>query len=171
MIYVTHDQIEALTLADRVAVMHDGKIQQLATPSEVYRKPANRFVAGFVGSPAMNFRKGKLANGPGGPSFHAEGLQLPLTGYNFVNGFDAGRDVELGVRPEHVVIGGGADRDSKIEMIDPMGAETLVWCRVGDGLVSVRMEGESDVRVGETLKLGFPANRLNVFDGATGARL
>jgi multiple sugar transport system ATP-binding protein len=69
------------------------------------------------------------------------------------------------------VVGGGADRDAKIEMIDPMGAETLVWCRVGDGLVSVRMEGESDVRVGETLKLGFPTNRLNLFDSATGARL
>jgi multiple sugar transport system ATP-binding protein len=98
-------------------------------------------------------------------------LQLPLTGYDFINGFDPGREVELGVRPEHVVVGGGAGRDSTIEMIDPMGAETLVWCRVGDGLVSVRMEGESEVRVGETLKLGFPANRLNVFDSATGARL
>ncbi len=171
MIYVTHDQIEALTLADRVAVMHAGRIQQLATPSEVYRKPANRFVAEFVGSPAMNIRKGKLANGPDGPSFQAEGLRLPLTGYNFVNGFDPGREVEMGVRPEHVVVGGGADRDSTIEMIDPMGAETLVWCRVGDGLVSVRMEGESEVRVGETLKLGFPAGRLNIFDSATGARL
>jgi multiple sugar transport system ATP-binding protein len=119
----------------------------------------------------MNFRKGKLANGAGGPSFQADGLQLPLTGYDFANGFDAGREVELGVRPEHVVVGGGADRDAKIEMIDPMGAETLVWCRVGDGLVSVRMEGESDVRVGEMLKLGFPTNRLNLFDSATGARL
>jgi len=171
MIYVTHDQIEALTLADRIAVMHGGKIQQLATPGEVYRQPANRFVAGFVGSPSMNFRKGKLANGPGGPSFQAEGLQLPLAGYNFVNGFDPGREVELGVRPEHVVVGSDADREARIEMVDPMGAETLVWCRVGDGLVSVRMDGESSVRVGETLKLGFPPHRLNLFDCATGARL
>jgi multiple sugar transport system ATP-binding protein len=171
MIYVTHDQIEALTLADRIAVMHSGVIQQLATPIEIYRKPTNRFVAGFVGSPAMNFRKGRLTNDGDGPGFEAEGLQVPLGGYEFVNGADAGRDVELGFRPEHIVVGNGGDRDAVIEIVEPMGAETLIWCHIGDGLASVRMEGETTVQVGDKLKVGFLANRLNVFDSATGARL
>ncbi len=88
MIYVTHDQIEALTLADRIAVMHAGVIQQLASPTEIYRRPSNRFVAGFVGSPAMNFRKGRLEAGNSGPAFVGDRLRVPLDGYAFINGFD-----------------------------------------------------------------------------------
>jgi multiple sugar transport system ATP-binding protein len=171
MIYVTHDQIEALTLADRIAVMHAGVIQQLASPTEIYRRPANRFVAGFVGSPGMNFRTGQLEGGNSGPAFVAKDLRVPLQGYEFVNGFDNGREVELGVRPEHIVVGEGANREAKVEIVEPMGAETLVWCRLGEGLLSVRMEGESTVQVGDTVRLGFPAKRLNLFDCATGARL
>ena len=119
MIYVTHDQIEALTLADRIAVMHAGVIQQLDTPHNIYHRPANRFVAGFVGSPTMNFRTGRIAES-GGPVFESEGIRIPLSDYPWINGSPTGQEVELGVRPEHIAIhgdlqepargGGGAGR-------------------------------------------------------------
>ena len=102
MIYVTHDQIEALTLADRIAVMHAGVIQQLDTPHIIYHRPANRFVAGFVGSPTMNFRTGRITE-KDGPVFEAEGIRVPLSNYRWVNGTPNGQEVELGLRPEHIV--------------------------------------------------------------------
>jgi multiple sugar transport system ATP-binding protein len=172
IIYVTHDQIEALTLADRIAVMHNGVIQQLAAPGEIYRRPANRFVAGFVGSPAMNFRKGRIVAKNGALAFEAPGLALPLAGYAAAGPLEPGREIEVGIRPEHIVVGGDVRHYSvPVEIVEPMGAETLVWCRLADELLSVRLEGESTVKVGETLALGFLADRLNVFDAATGARL
>jgi multiple sugar transport system ATP-binding protein len=172
MIYVTHDQIEALTLADRIAVMHNGVIQQLAPPGEIYKRPANRFVAGFVGSPAMNFRAGRLAVADGAPLFRSEGFDLPLAGYQFAAPVEEGRAVELGIRPEHIVVAGaGPHHAATIEIVEPMGAETLVWCRVGGEPISVRLEGEAAVETGDNLSLGFPADRLNLFDAATGARL
>jgi multiple sugar transport system ATP-binding protein len=170
MIYVTHDQIEALTLADRVAVMHGGVIQQLAAPSEIYRRPANRFVAGFVGSPSMNFRRGTLSASAGGQVFRSGDLAIPLTGYDFTRRVEDGAEVELGIRPEHVVVAGGG-LPCPVDIVDPMGAETLVWCRVAGEQMAVRLDGESTVKVGDTLSLGFPAERLNLFETATGARL
>src|SRR6478609_7637771 len=106
MIYVTHDQIEALTLADRIAVMKDRIIQQLGTPNEIYRRPANRFVASFVGSPAMNFLRGTFAISGGAPCFAAAGLSISLDGYAFDARPEVGAPVELGIRPEHVEAGG-----------------------------------------------------------------
>jgi multiple sugar transport system ATP-binding protein len=173
MIYVTHDQIEALTLADRIAVMHNGVIQQLAAPGEIYRRPSNRFVAGFVGSPAMNFRKGSVVLEGGKPTFRSNGFDLSLSGYGFAAPVESGRPVELGVRPEHVVHGpgDGAARQAAVEIVEPMGAETLVWCRVDGELMSVRLDGEATTKVGEKMQVSFPPDRLNLFDAATGARL
>jgi multiple sugar transport system ATP-binding protein len=170
MIYVTHDQIEALTLADRIAVMHSGVIQQLAAPGEIYRRPANRFVAGFVGSPAMNFRAGKLVVEDGAPAFHATDFRLPLSGYPFLAPVESGRPIEVGIRPEHFDVGSGAHA-APVEIVEPMGAETLAWCRVAGDLIAVRLDGDSPVAVGDTLRLGFPPERLNLFDAASGVRL
>src|SRR5436190_6143328 len=100
MIDVTHDQIEALTLADRIAVMKDRVIQQLGTPSDIYRRPANRFVASFVGSPAMNFLPGTFAVHDGAPCFAAAGIRIPLEGYGFDARPQQGAAIELGIRPE-----------------------------------------------------------------------
>jgi multiple sugar transport system ATP-binding protein len=172
MIYVTHDQVEALTLADRIAVMHGGVIQQLDTPHNIYHRPANRFVAGFVGSPTMNFRNGRL-NGDG-TVFEADGLSLPLAGYPWRDGRSESREVELGVRPEHVAVGAGGReplQDAEVELVEPMGAETIVWCRVAGKPLSVRLDGDADVKSGERLAVRFPIERMNIFDAATGARL
>ena len=159
MIYVTHDQIEALTLADRVAVMQGGKIQQLDTPMAIYARPATKFVAAFVGSPAMNFVAGKLAGGV----FSAEGLQVPVA----VSG---GGAVTFGIRPEHVTMAASGIAAS-VEMIEPMGADTLVWCRVGALPLSMRISGQTRITLGEQLKLVFPPEHISIFDDATGARL
>jgi multiple sugar transport system ATP-binding protein len=174
MIYVTHDQIEALTLADRIAVMHEGVIQQLDVPRNVYHRSANRFVAGFVGSPAMNFRTGTIATHGGEPWFDLPGLRQALSGYDFRRKPEAGQPVVLGIRPEHVLVGGGdgaAVHHASADIVEPMGAETLVWTKVAGEPFAVRLEGDAPIRVGETLPLAFPPERINLFDAGTGARL
>lgn len=170
IIYVTHDQIEALTLADRIAVMRDRRIQQLGTPQEVYQRPANKFVATFVGSPAMSFVGGQLAEGPG---FSAPGLNLPLGGYAFGEAPRHGRAVELGVRPEHIELAPGAENATlaPVEVVEPMGSDLLAWTRIGGAPVSVRLPAETRVAVGDKLPLVLPLSRLNFFDTATGGRL
>src|ERR687893_1978315 len=106
MIYVTHDQIEAMTLAERIVVMKEQKIQQIGSPTEIYRRPANLFVAGFIGSPQMNFIKGRLENTGEGLSFLAGDRRLSLSDYPFITAPSSGQDVVLGVRPEHLEISG-----------------------------------------------------------------
>ncbi len=166
MIYVTHDQIEALTLADRIAVMRDRRIQQIGSPQDVYQRPVNKFVATFVGSPAMSFLRGRIAGG----RFSAEGLDLPLDGYAFAAAPAPGMAVELGIRPEHVEVGEGGIA-APVEMVEPLGADLLAWTRAAGQAVSVRLPAEADVKPGDTLPLVLPARRLNLFDAATGERL
>jgi multiple sugar transport system ATP-binding protein len=173
MIYVTHDQIEALTLADRIAVMHAGVIQQLDVPRNIYHRPANRFVAGFVGSPAMNFRTGRFRVEDGEPWFEHEDLRQPLSGYDFGGDPKPDQPVVLGIRPEHVNLkpNGGMVHTATADLIEPMGAETLVWTRVAGEPFSVRLEGEASIERGDDMRLGFPADRLNLFDAQSGVRL
>jgi multiple sugar transport system ATP-binding protein len=169
MIFVTHDQIEALTLADRIAVMRDRRIQQLGTPNEVYMRPANRFVATFVGSPAMSFVKGRIG---AGPLFEATGLRVSLSEYPFAIRPDVGASVELGIRPEHVVLAPGdpAAIDAIVELVEPMGSDLLAWTRIGDAPITIRLPAETQVAPGDALPLSFPSRRLNLFDAA-GIRL
>jgi multiple sugar transport system ATP-binding protein len=169
MIYVTHDQIEALTLADRIAVMKDRVIQQLGTPNEIYRRPANRFVASFVGSPAMNFLRGTFAMRSGAPCFAAAGLSIPLDGYAFDTRPEAGAPIELGIRPEHVEAGG--DFPATIEMVEPMGSDQLAWLKLGDHPLSMRLPAEAKIVAGGTVPLRLPADKLNLFDALSGRRL
>jgi multiple sugar transport system ATP-binding protein len=174
MIYVTHDQIEALTLADRVAVMHGGLIQQLAPPKEIYRRPVNRFVAGFVGSPAMNFIDGKIrkTNGSVGITL-AEGTDVPLTGYQFTGTPQDGQPVALGVRPEQLHLNGSAAASLPVtvSLIDPMGADALLWGNVGKSMISVRIGTEDHFDIGQGLKANFDPAYASVFDAESGARL
>jgi len=169
MIYVTHDQIEALTLADRIAVMKDRVIQQLGTPNEIYRRPANRFVASFVGSPAMNFLRGTFASSGGAPCFAAAGISIPLDGYAFDARPEMGAPMELGIRPEHVEAGG--DLPAVIEMVEPMGSDQLAWLRLGDHPLSMRLSAETNIVAGGPIPLRLPADKLNLFDAASGRRL
>ncbi len=172
MIYVTHDQIEALTLADRIAVMQGGVIQQLDTPMKIYREPVNRFVASFVGSPAMNFLPGRIES-DGAFRFAHEG-QCALTGYRWrTPGFTGA--ATLGIRPEHILAGaeaGPSALTAKVEMVEPMGSDSLVWCRLPNGApLALRQGAETSLIPGDPLLVAFPGDALSLFDDSTGARL
>jgi multiple sugar transport system ATP-binding protein len=169
MIYVTHDQIEALTLADRIAVMKDRVIQQLGTPNDIYRRPANRFVASFVGSPAMNFLRGTFAARNGAPCFAAAEISIPLDGYAFDMRPQEGAPIELGIRPEHIDAGGNLP--AVIDMVEPMGSDQLAWLRLGSHPLSMRLPAEAHAVVGESISLRLPADKLNLFDALSGRRL
>ena len=134
MIYVTHDQIEALTLADRIAVMKGGIIQQLDDPLTIYNRPKNLFVAGFIGSPSMNFLNGRIEDTPLGSAVGLGDLSLPIDGYAADTRIEVGQDVILGVRPEHIAIGGNGSSgagsiDATVDLEEPMGADSLIWVR------------------------------------------
>jgi multiple sugar transport system ATP-binding protein len=173
MIYVTHDQIEALTLADRIAVMKDRTFQQIGTPQEIYLRPANRFVATFVGSPAMNFVPGRIERDSGGPVFQSPSLQLKLPNYPFVQAPANATPVELGIRPEHVILASDAGdaQEVAVEMSEPMGSDLLAWTRIGDLPLSIRLPAETRLTPGDRLRIVLPEHRLNLFDATSGARL
>jgi sn-glycerol 3-phosphate transport system ATP-binding protein len=166
-LFVTHDQVEAMTLAQRMIVMNAGRIEQIGTPEQVYGQPATTFVAGFIGSPPMNVLKGRAQ----GPRFSVGPLTLDLE-------TPAPRDGELllGLRPEHAAIGAagaaGAGWPLKVEMLEMLGAERLVYGRIGDAPFTLRIEGtRPPPQPGECLPLIAPARHLHWFDPADGRRL
>jgi multiple sugar transport system ATP-binding protein len=171
MIYVTHDQIEAMTLADRIAIMRNGVIQQLDDPHTIYNKPKNLFVAGFIGSPSMNFLNGKL----GGGKVAVGGVNVPLGSYP-MQGASDGSDVVLGVRPEHVSVGEDARKmpftiESEIEIVEPMGADTVAWTKIGGQSLTFRAAAEVPLQPGQKVLVGFDPSRGSVFDAASGNRV
>ena len=165
-LYVTHDQIEAMTLGDRLLVLHHGRVVQLATPMEVFERPADIYVAGFIGAPAMNFLPATLC-GEGS----AARLDLGLL-VGFADGRRAGPDgrrLTLGIRPEHVRLEEGG-LTVQVDLLEPLGSETVVIGRLADGtLFSVKLL--AGVPVGETLAVGLPTGSIHVFDAETGLRL
>jgi multiple sugar transport system ATP-binding protein len=164
MIYVTHDQIEALTLADRIAVMKDQRIQQLGTPGEIYSRPANLFVAGFVGSPRMNFLDGRLEPDGNGLAFVTKQHRLALDGYAFGARPEAGAPVTLGVRPEHLTPAETGDWPGfTVEIVEPMGADNLLWCADGETSVEVRVPGDQQIAAGTRVGLGLDPQRISLF--------
>jgi multiple sugar transport system ATP-binding protein len=175
MIYVTHDQIEAMTLADRIAVMWGGEIQQLDTPQAIYNKPVNRFVAGFIGSPGMNFLEGAIETNSA-LSFRLEDFTVPLSRYTFDNQTGSAAQAVLGVRPEHVIYGSAASqqpfsKEVEVEVVEPMGSDTLVWSKLGNQNFSFRVEAEKPLNVGDRIAIGFDPGRASIFDGSSGRRL
>ncbi len=176
MIYVTHDQIEALTLADRIAIMKDGLIQQLDSPLGIYNRPDNRFVAGFIGSPGMNFMQGVLALKNDEWQFSSESLSLPLQGYEFTREPVEGMAVEFGIRPEHIVIGDTVSSQPiqtsvEVELVEPMGADTVVWSKLGGNTLTLRVDSEALVSQNQILPIGFTAARASLFALDGGVRL
>src|SRR5579872_730772 len=142
IIYVTHDQIEAMTLATRIAVMRGGRIEQYAAPDTLYEQPETLFVAGFVGSPAMNFLPGQLVGGAA-PAVRFGAAVLPLDGYHFRDAPRGERSVVLGIRPEHVALANGDGDGRTIEaetlFMEPMGADTLGWFQFGGHRIAARL--------------------------------
>jgi multiple sugar transport system ATP-binding protein len=172
MVYVTHDQIEAMTLADRIVVMKEQKIQQIGTPDEIYHRPANLFVAGFVGSPQMNFIKGRLENTGEGLSFLADDRRLSLSGYPFAAAPSAGQEVVLGVRPEHLEIASnGIWPGFTVDIVEPMGADTVIWCSDPVGSVQVRTTGSRKAAPGDSLTLHVDPTQVSLFAADSGERL
>jgi multiple sugar transport system ATP-binding protein len=172
MIYVTHDQAEALTLATRIAVLHRGRIQQLGTPAEVYARPANRFVAGFIGSPPMNFLDGRLVSSGGALRFAAQGFSVDLRGYEFAHlpPID-GEPLVLGIRPEHLRLEPGGDCTGVVTLVEPMGNHQVVWFDCGGASWSVLVGGEARHRIGEAVALAPDARQVSLFRTGDGERL
>ncbi len=175
MIYVTHDQIEALTLADRIAVMKSGVIQQLADPMTIYNFPENLFVAGFIGSPSMNFFRGEIKDRGGRKVIEVNGVDFGLEAYPARGPLEAGRKVVLGVRPEHVkvdeTVPGREVHDAVVDIEEPMGADNLLWLKHAGQTMSVRIAGSRRYAPGTALKIGFDMSMASVFDAVTENRI
>jgi len=178
MIYVTHDQIEAMTLGQRIVVLNDGKVQQIDTPMRLYEQPANLFVAGFLGSPAMNFFRGRLRDDV--LALEMEGASLPLDGQRDSSlPLDAirGRDIVLGLRPEHLQCaqtGASASQvhvDATLEVVEPVGNEVFLNLRFGSIALVARVPPQSLPRPGTTLRMAFDPSNLHAFDAADGHRI
>ncbi len=167
IIYVTHDQIEAMTLATRIAVMRAGRIEQYATPDYLYESPATLFVAGFVGSPAMNFMRGRVTSG----AVHVDSAQLPLNGYRFHSPPMDGQEVVLGIRPEHVLLAGDGPVEAETLFVEPMGADTLGWFQFGEHRLSARLVPQLARGLSGRVRLRLLPDHLSLFDPSTEARL
>ena len=162
-IYVTHDQVEAMTMADKIVVMQAGRIEQVGAPLELFDRPANVFVAGFIGSPSMNMLKGVVKNG----AVEVDGGVLPHPG---VAKLSEGQQVIYGVRPEHMDI---ADDGipATISVIEPTGSETLVFLRFANHEITALFRARHDFKPGDTLKLKPRLDAVHLFDAGTGQRL
>jgi multiple sugar transport system ATP-binding protein len=167
MVYVTHDQVEAMTLADRIVVLNAGEIEQFGSPLELYHHPQNLFVAGFIGSPRMNFLDGEIAGGT------MDGLSIRLSEGAMItapvraDGARAGEKVTLGLRPEHLLEGAGADAtlSGRAVAVEHLGAETYVYLERGAGEpMVVKADGDTGTRVGDMIEVGVPAAACYVFN-------
>lgn len=181
IVYVTHDQIEAMTMATKIAVMDGGVIQQFGTPNEIYERSANLFVAGFIGSPAMNLRSAHLVVEYGRIGAEAEGVSglLDLSDYRFAEPPRNGTRIVLGLRPEHFgpIDRPAADHVAPLELpvqyAERTGSDATSYLRTGDRLVTVRID-PSEVTTaapGRAVRISFLRGKANVFDAQTGRRM
>jgi multiple sugar transport system ATP-binding protein len=166
-VYVTHDQIEAMTMADKIVVMHDGIVEQMGSPLDLYDRPENQFVAGFIGSPAMNFLKGKVvANG--GASFEGpNGVKLPLKS---APASSDGRPAVYGIRPEHFTIADDG-AEAEIIVVEPTGSETQVFAKLGGEQVVAVFRERHQFNPGDKIRLKPDPSLAHLFDETTGKRL
>jgi multiple sugar transport system ATP-binding protein len=183
IVYVTHDQIEAMTLATKIAVLKDGEVQQVGTPQEIYNRPSNLFVADFMGSPAMNLMEATVTSGDGAPMLaltrSGEGdIRLPIPS-SAESAMDPGRKVILGIRPEAITDRDGADRSSRgveiieahVEVVEPAGSDTFVVTNIAGKEVVARMRADADVKPHTRVPFAFNLDKAVLFDPASGRRL
>jgi multiple sugar transport system ATP-binding protein len=179
MVYVTHDQVEAMTMGDRIVVLKDGHVQQIAPPLTLYDRPANRFVAGFIGSPAMNFIEGTVESAAGGHVLVGEGVRLALPDrQEWDLAAYVGRPVTLGIRPEDISVGteaaGGEDLnavDFQLDVVEPMGHEVVLYASLGSYNIVARIAPQPLPEPGQVVTLVFDPARYHLFDGETGLSL
>jgi sn-glycerol 3-phosphate transport system ATP-binding protein len=164
--YVTHDQVEAMTLAQRMIVMNAGRAEQIGTPMEVYENPATVFVAGFIGSPAMNFLEGK-SDGAGRVGLDGGG-SVPITAK-----IAAGHELTVGIRPEHLAPCKPSEANlvGSVEVVEALGADTLVHVSVAGRTAIARLPNGTSAEIGEPIALCATRDRIYLFDAATGARV
>jgi multiple sugar transport system ATP-binding protein len=168
-VYVTHDQIEAMTMADVIVILRDGVIEQRGSPMEIYDRPANLFVAEFIGSPAMNMWKGEIVEAEGGRRVRVGGGALfPAPA---VEAETLGRKVVLGLRPEHLRPTNGAGLSATINVVEPTGPETHIYAKLGDQEVCAITSERLPLRAGDTITLGFAPEHVRLFDADTGKAL
>ena len=178
MIYVTHDQIEAMTLGHRIVVMKDGEIQQIDTPMRLYDEPVNAFVAGFIGSPAMNFLRGRVIR-DGGLMLDTGSARLPLGNAGSDTRIAAldGRDLVVGLRPENLVpVGDHATAtdpsfSARLDLVEPVGNEIFLNLRLGETALVARVPPQPIAAIGEDVRLSFKPERLHLFDAQTQQRI
>ena len=169
-VYVTHDQVEAMTLGDRIAVMKDGQVQQFGTPDDIYERPASRFVAEFIGSPAMNL----LHTTRAGDRLYAGNTGLPLDAAQRRAVAQGGDSVDYGVRPENLQVNPPDSPDAlpgQLAMLEPTGPETYAKVDTAIGTLTARVPGKLALRVGDALSLGWAPAAVHLFDAHTGLRL
>jgi len=172
-IYVTHDQVEAMTLGDRVVVMKDGWIQQVGEPLELYSRPANRFVAGFIGSPSMNFVETTIADVNGGLWADTAGLRVKVPPASAARlGPYKGQKVTLGIRPEDLRVASGADSadysfDTVVEVVEPLGSEILLDLKAGPNVMVARVDPTVRVKHQDKMRLSLHPERVHFFDNKT----
>ena len=177
MVYVTHDQIEAMTLADRIAVMRDGNIEQLADPQTIYNRPTNKYVAGFIGSPSMNFLEGTVVDDGGSLRFTCGKLDISLADYKPEGQQVTAGKCTLGLRPEHIAIDPPDDpkfteiAQGVVEIEEPMGSDTLVWINLGDLSISSRADGTMRYEVGQKVRVATEVSLSSLYDGETDKRI
>ena len=168
-IYVTHDQIEAMTMADKIVVMRDGVVEQQGAPLELYDRPANTFVAGFIGSPAMNLIPGVARSGGGSPRVEfRDGAVLGLPGGARA---DDGQAVLYGIRPEHCSLTAAQGLPAEVVVVEPTGADTQLYCRANGQEVTATIRDRTDCRAGDRIMLTPDYARAHLFDAASGVRL
>ena len=179
MIYVTHDQVEAMTMGDRIVVMHQGVIQQAGAPLLVYEAPANRFVAEFIGSPPMNILRGQIEMDGDQPNFQRGGVRLPLPErLGEICRDRIGSEIDLGIRPEDLHVAGtepqgvgGTVVDCTVSVAQLLGAESLVELEAGGAGLLARLDSRGDYATGTILEVIFDQDRIHLFDVTTGERL
>ena len=183
-VYVTHDQIEAMTLADRIAVMNAGRIQQLGTPREIYEQPANLFVAGFMGSPSMNLLDVKVSRDDNGMAVgfaldNGESVLLPLSRVpSALDGY-IGRTCILGLRPEVISAAGNTNPapdvlqyfENRIDVVEPAGSDTFLISRMAGTDVIARVPADTSIRPGEAFRFSVNMDQVLLFDPETGTRI
>ena len=170
-VYVTHDQIEAMTMADRIVVMNTGVVEQIGTPAQLYDHPANLFVAGFIGSPSMNLLQGTFAADRDGLHVDHKGLRLPCVA---LSAAEAGKDVTYGVRPEHVHVAVDGDPDlhnATVEVVELTGPDRLVVLDFAGNTVVATMDKKTPVATGQRVEVTFQADEAHLFDGKSGSNL
>jgi multiple sugar transport system ATP-binding protein len=171
MIYVTHDQAEAMTLATRIVVMRAGKVQQIGVPSEVYETPDNLFVAEFLGAPGMNFINGALKSDGQKTIFSAPNLAIDVSGYKFKVPPKGGEDVVLGIRPEHVRVGAQGGLRGSVSLIESMGNHCVVWIEYGGMSLAGIVPDQAAIRLEGEVGFEFDTSRISLFDRASEQRL